>query len=153
VKRTCIGACAAATVIAIGAAGCGGGDDSSSTTTAASITKAEFVTQANEICAEGSKTIDAAANETFTGGQPSQEDIVAFWGDTLIPSVTDQIAQIKALGIPAGDEDQVNALFAEVDSAISEAQQEVDSGDVTNQDPFADANKLAGEYGLKECAG
>jgi hypothetical protein len=121
--------------------------------TAASITKAEFVTQANEICAEGSKTIDAAANETFTGGQPSQEDIVAFWGDTLIPSVTDQIAQIKALGIPAGDEDQVNALFAEVDSAISEAQQEVDSGDVTNQDPFADANKLAGEYGLKECAG
>ena len=151
-KRTCIGVCAAATAIAIGAAGCGGGDDST-TTTAASITKEEFVTQANDICAEGNKTIDSAANETFTGGQPSQADIVAFWDDTLIPSVTDQVAQIKALGIPAGDEDQVNAILAEADSALSEAQQQVDSGEVTNQDPFADANKLAGEYGLKECAG
>jgi hypothetical protein len=152
-KGISIGVCVAVAAIAIGVAGCGSSDDTSSTSTAASITKDEFVTQANQICADGNKTIDAAANDTFTGGKPSQEDILAFWSDALIPSVTDQVAQIKALGIPAGDEEQVNALFAAVDSDLAEAQKEVDAGDLSNQDPFADANKLAGDYGLTECAG
>lgn len=152
-KGISIGVCVAAMAIAIGIAGCGSSDDTSSTTTTATITKDEFVTQANQICAEGNKTIDAAGKATFSGGKPTQADILAFWSDTLIPSVTDQVAQIKALGIPAGDEDQVNALLAAVDADLTAAQKEVDSGTVSNQDPFADANKLAGAYGLTECAG
>jgi hypothetical protein len=141
-------------VVAIAAAGCGGDGDDTSATTAA-LSKDEFVTQANEICAKGSDEIDAAAADVFGGGsQPSPEEGQQFITETVIPTIQGEIDDIKALGAPAGDEEQVTAI-------LDAAQQGVDAGKADpsvleggqQNDPFAESDKLAKAYGLTECAG
>lgn len=149
-----IGACAV--VAAIAFAACGGSDDSSSassSSTTASITKEEFLTEGNQICAEGNKTIDAAASDFFGGGEPSQADIEAFITETAIPSGQGQVEQLKALGVPAGDEEELNTLFDALDAGLAKAEEDPSLLDSSEGDPVADANKLAADYGLTECFG
>lgn len=147
-----IAACAAAAAIGVGVAGCGGGD-SSSTSTAASITKEEFVTQANQICADGNETIDAAVGDAFSGGQPSQEETEQFVTGSVIPAIQAQVDGLRALGAPEGDEEQVDAILDAADQGIEEAQADPASFIAGGGDPFVEANQLAADYGLTECAG
>jgi hypothetical protein len=150
--RMKIGACVVAAAITIGAAGCGGGDDSSSSsaTTAASITKDEFVTQGNQICADGNKAVQTAAEQTFSSGKPSKDDLEQFATDSLIPSIQGQIDAIRALGAPEGEEDQVSefldAAQADVDKATD------DPSLALSNSAFNDVNQLASALGLTECA-
>lgn len=144
------GACAAAIVLALTAAGCGSSDDSSGDD---SITKAEFVTQANAICAESNKSINAAEKDAFSGGQPTQADVENFVNDTVIPEVESQITDIRALEVPDGEEDQINAILDAAESGLEEAKSDPAAMAGNQTDPFAEANKLAGEYGMTECAG
>jgi hypothetical protein len=150
-----IGALAAALALVFGASACGGDDDSSSSSgsTAAALSKDEFVTQANQICADGNKEIDAAGSELFSGGQPSKEEQDQFITETVLPSISDQVDQIEALGAPEGDEDQVNAIIESARSDLDAA--EADPSILTGggADPFADTNKLLNDYGLTTCAG
>jgi hypothetical protein len=137
---------AACALVATAAIGCGGDDDEA-------LTKAEFLKQGNAICAKGNKEIDAGANKTFEKGkQPSKAQITKFAEDTLIPSVESQIDQLRDLKPPSADEDQVNKILDEAESALDETKDDP-SVFATNKDPFKKANSLAGAYGLKECAG
>jgi hypothetical protein len=151
-----IGMGSAVVAVAIALVGVGCGDDSSSSgdsSSSASITKEEFVTQANAICAEGNKEIDAGAQETFSAGKPSEADIEKFATETLIPSVEQQVADIRALGAPEGDEDQVNAILDAADQGLEEAKSDPSVVADEKADPFAEANKLANDYGISECGG
>lgn len=142
-------------------AGCGGG--SSSTTTGASgtsgaqgaaLSKSEFVSKGNAVCAKGNQEINAEAKKIFTSNQaPSQATQEKFVTDTVIPSIQQQIDGIAALPAPSGDEDQVQAIVDAAQSALDKAKQ--DPSLLTDQaqggDPFAQANKLANAYGLTKC--
>ncbi len=137
------GACA---LVAMAAIGCGGDDDEA-------LTKAQFLKQGNAICAKGNKEIDAAANKTFEKGQePSKAQVTNFAEDTLIPSVEGQIDGLRDLSPPSADEDQVNKILDEAESALDETKDDP-SVFADNKDPFKKANQLAGQYGLKECSG
>jgi hypothetical protein len=134
-------ACALAATAAIG---CGGSDDDS-------LTKAEFLKQGNAICAKGNKEIDKAANKTFEKGQqPTKAQITKFAEDTLIPSVEEQIDGLRDLSPPSADEDKVNAILDEAESALDETKDDP-SIFAANKDPFKKANQLANQYGLTEC--
>jgi hypothetical protein len=139
----CGGLCFA--VAAIGLAACGSDDDE--------LTKAEFLKQGNAICRDGNKEIDAAADKAFSSDQrPSNAELEKFAEDTLIPSVEGQIDDLRDLTPPSADEDQVNAILDEADTALDETK--ADPAIVaSNQDPFKKANQLAESYGLTECAG
>jgi len=165
-----------ALVLAAGliAAGCGGDDDetttTSSTTTAAGATGAtgatgagtgeplsqeEFITQADAICAESDIAIDEAAAETFGGGgQPSKKEQEQFVTDSVVPLFEDTIDGLSALTPPEGDEDQINELLDAAEGALAEI--EDNPGSITEEggpdDPFAEVNELAADYGLKDCA-
>lgn len=154
-KKIKLGAIVAAAALVLGAAGCGGGDDSSSTSsTAAALSKDEFVTQANQICADGNKEISAAQNEAFSVGPPVQDKVEQFITATVIPSVQSQVDGIRALGAPAGDEDQVAAILDSAQGAIDDATADPSLLEGSqSSDPFAETNKLAAAYGLTECAG
>lgn len=143
-----IGACAFLIVASLGLAACG--SDDSSDDSSDSITKAEFVAQANAICAESNKTIDAAEKEAFSGGQPTQADADAFINDTLLPEVESQINDIEALPVPEGEEDQVSAILDAANKGLEEGKADP-SALQGNGDPFAEANKLANAYGMTEC--
>jgi hypothetical protein len=149
---------------ALAVAGCGGGDDSSSTTASSTtpagatgasgtpLTKDQFIQQADAICKQGNETIDAAASQVFGGQQPTAAQIEQFANETAIPAIQEELDGISALTPPAGDEDEVQAILAAVGQgldAVKQDPQQLAASD--NAGPFAEANQLAQDYGLKVC--
>lgn len=140
-------------VLAVGAlAGCGGSDDANSTTIAAAISKEEFVTQGNQICADGNEQFDDALDQlqADVGKRPSEADMEQFATESAVPIIQDQIDQLRALGVPAGEGDQVNEFL---DSAQSNVDELENDPTLFTSNLFAETNKLAGQYGLTECGG
>jgi len=123
------------------------------------LTAAEFERQANAICAKGSAEVDSAATELFGELGPTETpdpaELEAFIDDTLVPSVRDQLDQIRALEPPGGLEDEVDELIEGTESTIDELADM--SGDEllglfeTGEDPFAEMNAKANAIGLLEC--
>jgi hypothetical protein len=133
------------------AAGCGGDDDDDDGGDGGeALSKEEFVSQANQICTDGNAEVETAATETFQNGQPTPEEEEAFVTDTVLPSVQGQIDQIRALGIPEGDEDEVNGFLDEAEAIVDEA--EADPQTFFQGDPFAEVNDDLTAYGLTACA-
>jgi hypothetical protein len=138
---------AGAVVLALAAAGCGGSSDDNAPS------KAEFARKANAICAKGNRTIDAAAKRTFTTkATPPVSKQIAFVKKDALPSVEKQVSDIRALTPPKGDEDRVNAILDAADQAIAKTRKDpLLATQEGKKDPFAPANKLARQYGLKTC--
>ena len=129
-------------------AGCGGDDDGDGADEPAAVSKTDFVTQANKICAEGNEVISSAATEI--AGEPTDEQITEFADEVLVPNIQGQHDDIEALGAPEGDEDEVQAILDALQEGIDTV--EADPSTITSSDPFGDASQLAGDYGLEECA-
>lgn len=134
-------------------AGCGDDDEDTTAASSAPLSKQEFVQQADQICADGDAEIDQAAQETFAQGRPSPEEEEAFITDTVIPSAQRQVDGLSALTPPEGDEEDAAAIVDAAQSALAEV--EKDPAAVTEEggssDPFAEATKLAKDYGITEC--
>jgi hypothetical protein len=153
------------------AAGCGDDDDDAATTAATATTsvgatgatgaatgeplaKEEFVAQADAICKESDREIDAEAQEFFPqGGNPGAAEEEAFVSEVLVPRVQEQIDGIRALTPPEGDEDEVTAILDAAQEGIDQLEQDPSAitGAGSGPDPFAEANRLARDYGLKVC--
>ena len=133
-------------VVAIGAiaAGCGDSGDDSSTS---DLTKSEWIAKADAICQQGNQEINQAAHEQFGNQKPTAADIQQFVTGTAIPNTQSQVDQIKALGAPSGDEDEVNKLLETVQADIDKAK----SDPSNSENDFDDSNALAKQYGLKVC--
>lgn len=127
------------------AAGCGGDDDDEA------LTKQEFITQADQVCAEGQAEIGKEADKVFKG-QPSKAETEKFTTETAIPNIQSQIDGVRALTPPEGDEDQVNEITDSAQAALDEMKQ--DPSLLTQRggsDPFEKTDQLSKEYGLKKC--
>jgi hypothetical protein len=111
--------------------------------------KEEFVAQANEICKQGNAELDAAAQESFGQGLATPEDHNAFATETLVPNIQGQIDDIRALGIPEGDEDTVNGFLDEAEGILDQLERNPES---FSGDPFAQVNQDFAAYGLTACA-
>ncbi|MBK5233251.1 MAG: hypothetical protein JJE13_09765 [Thermoleophilia bacterium] len=148
-------ACSVVVVGAFVVAGCGSSDDDSSSddSSTTTITKADFITQANAICASSNKVIDTASEEALSSAQPSDAEIESFINDAVIPGIEGQISGIRDLGIPEGEDDQVNAILDAAQSGVDTAKDDPLAMVNEQSDPFAEANTLSTEYGLNECAG
>jgi hypothetical protein len=134
------------------AAGCGGDDDDGD---GEALTKVEFISQADAICAEGDREIDQAGREAFGDQRPSEQEIEQFATDTVAPNIQNQIDGIRALTPPEGDEQQVAEILDAAQNGIDEIEQDPS---LLNQGPdaggaFTEANNLATEYGLTDCGG
>ncbi len=163
---------AALLATALIAAGCGDDDDETTTTTEETTTatgatgatgaadvppeRAALVEEANAICAEGNDEIDAAAQEEFGDSQqePPAAEQEAFFTDTVIPSVQDQIDQIRELDADAPEEDvdELNSILDEAQTVVDDLEQDP-SALSGGADPFAEVNDKLREFGVTECAG
>jgi hypothetical protein len=132
------------------AAGCGGDSADDTTATEASISKSEFISQADAICKQGNQAINEAFGAIPKGA--SRDELTAVVSDTVVNESQGMIDQIKALGAPQDDEDQVDAILSAAqeatDSVVADPSQVVDR---KAPDPYAETNKLSDEYGLSEC--
>jgi len=143
--------------IALVAAGCGGGGDTTATTVA--LTKAEFLKQGNQICAEGNKEINAGFEEFLKTNnikhnqEPTAAQKTEIAETVLLPSVTKQVEGVGNLTPPSGEEEQVEEIITAAEEAIEKGEEDPASLVTEGSGPFAKANKLAGDYGLTACAG
>jgi hypothetical protein len=154
VSKRFIALLAALAAISVIAAGCGGGSDSSSTS--ATISKAQFIKQADAICAKGNKENEAefeefakenGLSEKKEPTKAQQEEAIS---EIVAPGVEKQIEEIDALGAPEGDEGKIEAMVA----AVEEGAEEIEANPaslIEGKNPLAKGSKLAKEYGLKTC--
>jgi hypothetical protein len=143
-------------IAAIVFAGCGGGGDGDAS--AASIPKAEFIKRADVICEEGGKQSQSelVAFVKKSGVPKGKEPTTAQWEEIgteiLAPALRRQAAEIRRLGVPAGDDAQVGAFLDGVDEAVEELEAEPASAKVPPK-LLADADQAIAGYGFKVCGG
>lgn len=157
-----------AIVGALGFAGCGDDDEEEPTTTieeetgatgatgetsSQSVLPADFIEEADAICAEGDEAIDAEAQELFGGGgEPSEKEQATFIEDVVVPNIQDQLDQLEALDPPEEGADEFQSLLDEANAALDELESNP-TAFVEGGDPFAEANRQAQDLGFTSCGG
>lgn len=133
------------------ASGCGGGDSDS-------ITRAEYTKQGNAICAKGIRTKDKRLVAVFEehskeaelfNKQGLQEQLLA---NVALPPMRAMQQELAELDMPSGDEKEVEAFVAALDTALSKAEADPNLALKHAVDLFEETHKLAASYGLKACA-
>jgi hypothetical protein len=135
---------------ALVAAGCGGDDDDDTTT--AALSKQDFISHADAICAKGDKQLDQAGAQAFGKDRPSKQEIEQFASGTVVPNIQGQVDEVRALPPPQGDEEQVSAFLDSAQQALDKVEQDPSLISQRGQGPFAETTKLGKEYGFKKFA-
>ena len=148
---------AAFAAISMIVAGCGSSDDSTDSTSSSSLTKAEFLKQGNAICAKGEKELNeefekfAEEENLSENKQPTKAQLTKATEEVFLPIIKGQVEGIRDLGAPSGEEEQVDEIVTAAEEAIEKGEEDPASLANEKEDPFADANKLANDYGLVKC--
>lgn len=131
-------------IVAMTMAACDGGGER--------LTEEEFVTQANDACEEGNQAIADAADEiSASGAQPTDDQLEDFVG-MIVTAIQGQIDAIAALNPPEDLESDVDAMIAELQSSLDELEGQGAAALQSQENPFAQANEMAGDLGLTVCA-
>jgi hypothetical protein len=155
VTKPLAGLLAAVVAIAMIAAGCGSSDDNTDST--GSLTKAEFVKQGNAICAKGNKEIEegfeefAKENNLPKNKRPSQAQLAEAVEEVVLPAVNEQVESIRALGLPKEGGKEADEVLAAAEQGIEKGEEDPARLASEKNDPFAEANKKAREFGLTKC--
>lgn len=145
---------AAAILLAAFAAGCGGGGDDEA------LSKPEYVKQANAICADFNKQIEADAEKTFAGLQ-SEEDLTPdkarTFMESALPKFKSAVEELKALEPPSDDQEAVDKIYAAGDKEADKIEGSLDGDDevvqlVLGGQVTPEFQKQAKAYGLDTCA-
>ena len=145
-NRSVAGLCVAALAVVV----CGCGDDEER------LSSEEFLEQGNAICASVNDELDAAF-EALGDSQPSTDELVSLFADTVVPNVRAEIDDLRELNPPDELQEEARQLFDDADAAIDEIEQLIEDDPEaffeSDEDPFADVNERATELGLVECGG
>ena len=135
------------------AVGCGGGDEEEA------LSKAEYVKQGNEICADFNQDVGKDAEKAFAGLKSEKDltpDKAREFFDAALPKFETAVADLDALGPPEGDEDTVKAI---IDAGKSDAKKieeakdddEAIRGFVLGESATPEFDQKAEAYGLADC--
>jgi hypothetical protein len=132
-------------------AGCGGDKEGSAT----SISKEEFIAKADAICKKGTERLQAAIAKVLKD-QPNitkvskaeQEEIVT---TAMVPSVSREVKELRALGVPDGDEEKVDAMITALEEGVETAERAPEVVTKSSDAIFGIASRIGGEYGLVAC--
>ncbi|HUC07461.1 MAG TPA: hypothetical protein VMR96_05170 [Solirubrobacterales bacterium] len=140
----------AAVAAALLIAGCG--DDSSS---ADSISKEEFIVKADAVCKKGTERMQAAIAKVLKDqlnitkvSKDDQEEIVT---KVMVPSVSREVKELRALGIPDGDDERVDAMITALEEGVETAERDPEVVTKSSDAIFGIASRIGGEYGLAVC--
>jgi len=145
--------------MAVLVAGCGSSDDSATATTPPPATKAAFMKQAEKICvkAKADRYSEAVAYRKKHEKEleamepiPAEEKIIRAVG---LPSIAKQFEEIEAIGIPKGQEEKLEAIFAALKQGLKGAEKDpyAIELEVPSKNPFLKVDDLIRDYGFQEC--
>jgi hypothetical protein len=140
-------------------AGCGGGSDSNTsiTVTPGSLSKAEFVKRANQICKAGLAKSQAQAvafvkeHKLLEGPHVSREEAASIIDSVLGPVYLREAQEIAALGPPKSDVSSVAEIVAAIEADI-EADKANPLKVVQSGKIVPTAKQKAEAYGLALCS-
>lgn len=137
-------------------AGCGG-DSDTGTTSAAPLPKAEFIKRADAICAqhlEETRTKFLAYGKSVAkAGETAaeREGHIAVVAETIVaPELRQEIADIRALGVPEGDQGKVEAILVAIEGGITKVIAQPRRA-VEGSGALEPAGRLARAYGFQVC--
>ena len=154
-------------------AGCGGGDGADVTTDVDALvpSKRDYVVQADTICANTAQGIETRAEITFDlgpndftvkpsgevvfkpGRRPSSAEIERFGAEVVVPAFREQLADLRALTPPEGDEAAVAAVYdaAERGTEALRADPSLFNDSDAVRRELAQARRLGRAYGFFDC--
>lgn len=128
-------------------AACGGDDEGPS--------KADYIKDADALCAESDAKTDKIFEEGFEDPQDPQPDEAQAAIKEALPLVKDNLEKLRDLEKPKDDEEDIEAIYNSVETGIEALDEGSASPDsslaVLLSEPFAQAGKLARDYGMKQC--
>jgi hypothetical protein len=135
---------AALAALALIVAGCGGDEDDEP------LTKDEFLTLADQICADADTELNEEAEQRFGNGEtlPPRDEQEEFISDVLAPSYQEQLDAIGDLTPPEADQEQVDAILVALQDLADQARDA--PGELLDQPP-TEAAELAQAYGFTAC--
>jgi hypothetical protein len=125
---------------------------------AGTLTKAQFLKQANAICVKGTAAMskgDAAfwSKHRSPGGKaPSQALTNELQLKAILPVREKELRQIRALGLPRGDEQRVETILRAWREGVEKGKEEPSSLDSAGPEfAFYKAYSMGIDYGLEKC--
>lgn len=125
------------------ATGCGGDDSSEES----APTKAEYITQADDICAADQEEIQTAAADV--SGDPSDAATQEVVTNDVLPIYQEQLDELRALTPPEGEEEATAGIYDALEEALAAIEE--DPAAIGDPTTFADANEQAVDFGLEVC--
>lgn len=129
-------------------ASCGGDDR---------LTEAEFLEKGNAVCAESNARMEEAAATTFADGSPADAAAAQPFLDLIVDEIGGQLDAIGALRPPTDLEGKVDEMLSAVDDALTQMEDDIEADPMgfleSGPSSFEQADALATEIGLVECAG
>ena len=142
----------AAFLAAVALSGCGEDETGYSPVVADPLGKVEFLREADRICYSTEARIEAAADELATApGGPDPREVERVAVAVVIPALETEVRAIRAIGAPAGDEPEVDAILAATERGIAEIEREPRSLADGAPPGLRQAKRLAERYGSREC--
>lgn len=148
-RQTLVALTIVAAVASVAALGCGG-EDESTAGTSTTLTPAQYVKQADAICAR-TETRQLARMKDFNKGTPGRATTLKLIRQAGLPPLHRQVEELGALEAPDGLEPQVTAFLVAFETGVEET--EKDPATLIDSTPFAEAERLAKAAGLKVCGG
>ncbi len=135
----------AALIVGVGLSGCGS-SSTTNTATTPTITKADFIAKSNAICAKGNKEQQAGfavygkKHSLKPNQEPTKAQETELVNSVFVPNVQSQIDAVKALGVPSGEEQQVNSALEASQQALNKVKAKPELA-FAKTSPFAAAGK------------
>jgi hypothetical protein len=155
------------------AAGCGGDDGGEVTTDPAALvpSKRDYIVQADTICSGADQAIQTEAEVRLgidandfhltpagevvflPGRRPADARVRRFGEGVVIPTLREQLADLRALTPPAGDEATVAAIYDRAERGVDRlaAEPALFNNSDTVRRALTEARRLGREYGFFNC--
>jgi hypothetical protein len=142
------------------AVGCGDDNDSASagsdghSITTSSLGKKQFIKKANTACSETREGLleKLSSYAERNKGIPEGVLIADAFRAVMVPAAEEEIAAIRKLGAPEGDEEKIEAILTAQQQGIDEVKQVKRAKTLTEfSDHFQASDEQLKEYGLTIC--
>lgn len=148
----------AALAVALLVAGCGGSDSDAESIdtnlTTSSLSKAQFIKQADAICYRGKEQqlaqvqVYLREHKNLPRSNPGVEAVQTI----LVPSVEDQLAELRELGAPAGEANKIEAMWNGLERSIKLIDEEGISASAALRRAYLPNGQRIFAYGVRGCA-
>lgn len=138
-------------VLAVAVAGCGGGSSAE-----ASLSKPEYVKRATKICKEAREDnlarVAAYVKEQQGSGRKGSQLLLATFKAVALKTIEGEIAALRKLEPPEGDEARINAFLDAEQRAVEEARRLRRAGSTAQMESyFTPSARIAKAYGILAC--